>query len=149
MWNIDLFCHAPCKSLFCYKSWGWVSMGATGAIVSTKFENWILVPMNCQLASSLKLTTSYVSTHELKFLMQLWKCTWQIKTSWIRLLTIKIISSWKWENSMLVVFNVNVLSLSMNETQPFLTIFEYEINVVITNRSLGENGKEKVLKKNQ
>ena len=48
---------------------------------------------------------------------------------------------------MLVVFNVNVLSLSMNETQPFLTIFEYEINVVITNRSLGENGKEKVLKK--
>ena len=49
---------------------------------------------------------------------------------------------------MLVVFNVNVLSLSMNETQPFLTIFEYEINVVITNRSLGENGKEKVLKKN-
>ena len=45
-------------------------MGATGAIVSTKFENWILVPMNCQLASSLKLTTSYVSTHELKFLTQ-------------------------------------------------------------------------------
>jgi hypothetical protein len=66
------------KSLFCHKSRGWGSMGAAGAKASTKFENWLLAPINCQLVSSLKFTASYVSTYELKFLMQLWKCTWQI-----------------------------------------------------------------------